>query len=87
MNSTRAHRTHGTPCTADGRRGRGLRSFGTLGRSMDRDATVTLALILFAAAALAVGASGWVLWIRDHRLVKAASAAPVPAHHEVTEEE
>jgi hypothetical protein len=54
---------------------------------MDRDATVTLALILFAAAALAVGASGWVLWIRDHRLTKAASTATVPAHHEVQEEE
>jgi hypothetical protein len=54
---------------------------------MDRDATVTLALILFAAAALAVGASGWVLWIRDHRLAKAANVAPDAAHHEITEEE
>jgi hypothetical protein len=54
---------------------------------MDRDATVTLALIMFAAAALAVGASGWVLWIRDHRLAKAVGAGPVAAHHEVTEEE
>jgi len=54
---------------------------------MDRNATVTLALVMFATAALAVGASGWVLWIRDHRLAKAASAAPVAAHHEVAEEE
>ena len=54
---------------------------------MDRDATFLLALILFAAAALAVGASGWVLWTRDHRLAKAASAAIVGAHHGVTEEE
>lgn len=52
-------------------------------RLMDRDATFLLALVLFAAAALAVGASGWVLWARDHRLAKAASAA---AHHEVAEE-
>jgi len=50
---------------------------------MDRDATFLLALILFAAAALAVGASGWVLWARDHRLAKAGSAA---AHPEVAEE-
>jgi hypothetical protein len=54
---------------------------------MDRDATVTLALIMFAAAAFAVGASGWVLWIRDHRLAKATGVAPDAAHHEVTEEE
>jgi hypothetical protein len=50
---------------------------------MDRDATFLLALVLFAVAALAVGASGWVLWARDHRLAKAASAA---AHPEVAEE-
>jgi hypothetical protein len=54
---------------------------------MDRDATVTLALIMFAAAALAVGSSGWVLWTRDHRLAKAASAAAATSHHETTEEE
>ena len=54
---------------------------------MDRDATFLLALILFAAAALAVGASGWVLWIRDHRLAKAASAAAVAPHPGITEEE
>ena len=50
---------------------------------MDRDATFLLALILFAAAALAGGARGWVWWARDHRLAKAASAA---AHREVAEE-
>jgi hypothetical protein len=54
---------------------------------MDRDATVTLALVMFAAAALAVGTSGWVLWIRDHRLAKAGSAPAVTARHEVAEEE
>jgi hypothetical protein len=54
---------------------------------MDRDATVTLALITFAAAALAVGASGWVLWVRDHRLAKTSSATTVAAHHQVPEEE
>jgi hypothetical protein len=53
---------------------------------MDRDATFLFALILFAAAALAVGASGWVLWVRDHRLAKAANTAE-PAQHEVPEEE
>jgi hypothetical protein len=50
---------------------------------MDRDATFLLALTLFAAAALAVGASGWVLWARDHRLAKTARAA---AHPEVAED-
>jgi hypothetical protein len=50
---------------------------------MDRDATFLLALVLFAAAALAVGASGWVLWARDHRLATAASA---PAPRDVAEE-
>jgi len=54
---------------------------------MDRDATFLFALILFAAAALAVGASGWLLWTRDHRLAKAASAAAAPREHEVAEEE
>jgi hypothetical protein len=53
---------------------------------MTRDATFLLALILFAAAALAVGTSGWVLWTRDHRLAKAASAAARAAHTEVVEE-
>ena len=42
---------------------------------MTRDATFLFALISFAAAALVVGASGWVLWTRDHRLAKAASTA------------
>jgi hypothetical protein len=54
---------------------------------MDRDATFLFALILFAAAALAVGTSGWVLWIRDHRLAKAASVVTVASEHEITEEE
>jgi hypothetical protein len=54
---------------------------------MDRDATFLFALILFAAAAFAVGASGWVLWIRDHRLAKAATTAIDAGHHEVTAEE
>jgi hypothetical protein len=54
---------------------------------MDRDATVTLALVMFAAAALIVGTSGWVLWVRDHRLAKAAGAPSGAGHHEVTEEE
>jgi hypothetical protein len=53
---------------------------------MDRDATFLFALILFAAAAFAVGASGWVLWIRDHRLAK-ASAASLEHVHGSREEE
>jgi len=53
---------------------------------MDRDATFFLALVLFAAAAIVVGASGWVLWVRDHRLAKTASAAAAASHHEVSEE-
>jgi len=53
---------------------------------MGRDATFLFALILFAAAALAVGASGWVLWVRDHRLARSANTA-APARHEVPEEE
>jgi hypothetical protein len=52
---------------------------------MTRDATFLLALILFAAAALTVGVSGWILWTRDHRLAKATGAAPA-AHPEVVEE-
>ncbi len=40
---------------------------------MDRDATFLLSLIMLAAAALAVGISGWVLFVRDHR---AASHPP-----------
>jgi hypothetical protein len=54
---------------------------------MDRDTTFLFALILFAAAALAVGASGWVLWIRDHRLAKAANVATDAGHHGVIAEE
>jgi hypothetical protein len=52
---------------------------------MTRDATFLLALILFACAALAVGASGWIHWARDHRLAKATGPAPA-AHPEVVEE-
>ncbi|HTG46625.1 MAG TPA: hypothetical protein VK646_03100 [Actinomycetota bacterium] len=53
---------------------------------MTRDATFLLALILFAAAALAVGVSGWVLWTRDHRLAKATGAPEPAGHPEVVEE-
>ena len=41
---------------------------------MDRDATFLLALITLAAAALVVGVSGWVLFMRDHRAWRAAHA-------------
>lgn len=40
---------------------------------MDRDATFLLSLVMLAAAAIAVGVSGWVLFVRDHR---AASHPP-----------
>ena len=42
---------------------------------MDRDATFLFALGMLVAAALVVGASGWVLYVRDHRLAKAGGAA------------
>ena len=38
---------------------------------MNRDATLLLALIVLAVAALVVGASGWFLFVRDHRAWKA----------------
>jgi hypothetical protein len=44
---------------------------------MDRDATFLLSLILLAAAAIVVGISGWVLFVRDHR-----AASPHPADAE-----
>ena len=48
---------------------------------MDRDATFLLALIMHAAAALVVGASGWVLFVRDHRAWKAVHAPDPGADH------
>lgn len=42
---------------------------------MDLDATLLLALVSFAGAAIAVGVTGWVLFVRDHRAWKAAHAA------------
>ena len=47
---------------------------------MDRTAAVLLSLVLLAAAALVVGASGWVLFVRGHR------AASAPTHHPLAEE-
>lgn len=43
---------------------------------MDRDATFLLALVMLAAAALAVGVSGWVLFVRDHRAWRTGHARP-----------
>jgi hypothetical protein len=59
---------------------------------MSRDATFLLALGMLAAAAFAVGVSGWVLFVRDRRLGTSADAgvstAPDPAgHHEAHGEE
>ncbi len=51
---------------------------------MDRQTTFLLALSMLIAAALVVSASGWVLFVRDHRLHKAlVSDTP---HPEVAEE-
>jgi signal transduction histidine kinase len=44
---------------------------------MDRDATFLLSLVMLAAAALVVGVSGWVLFVRDHR----AATAAATSHH------
>jgi len=48
---------------------------------MDRDATFLLALVMLAVAALVVGASGWVLFVRDHRAWKAAHVLTGDEHH------
>jgi hypothetical protein len=56
---------------------------------MDRDATFLLALISLAAAALAVGVAGWVLFVRDHRAWKTARAGlgvSADQHPPVTED-
>jgi hypothetical protein len=54
---------------------------------MDRDATFLFALVMLAAAALVVSASGWILFARDHRAwrtARAASDATHPERHEDT---
>ncbi len=51
---------------------------------MDRQTTLLLALGMLIAAALAVGVSGWVLFVRDRALVRvrhASSATPEDLHH------
>lgn len=50
---------------------------------MDRDGLFLLSLIALAAAALAVGGAGWLLWVRDHRAWKASHSRA--AHPPVTE--
>jgi hypothetical protein len=53
---------------------------------MDRQTTLLLALGMLIAAALAVGVSGWVLFVRDRALVRIGHAPPATAedshHHE-----
>ncbi|HZD16505.1 MAG TPA: hypothetical protein VE669_00030 [Actinomycetota bacterium] len=49
---------------------------------MDRQATLLLALGLLIAAAAAVSASGWILFVRDRRAERAAART----HHEAVEE-
>jgi hypothetical protein len=52
---------------------------------MDRQTTFLLALGMLIAAALAVGVSGWVLFVRDRALARATHAdthvAADDAHH------
>lgn len=51
---------------------------------MDRQTTFLLALGMLIAAALAVGVSGWVLFVRDRALVRighAPSATTESSHH------
>jgi hypothetical protein len=59
---------------------------GTLSRPMDRQTTFLLALGMLVAASLAVGVSGWVLFLRDRALHKLALASAHDDHHEVAEE-
>ena len=53
---------------------------------MDRQTTLLLALGMLIAAALAVGVSGWVLFLRDKALVRIGHAPSATAedsqHHE-----
>ena len=54
---------------------------------MERETLLLLTLGMFIAAALAVGVCGWMLFVRDRRLVKAGHAtAGDGAHHEAAEE-
>jgi hypothetical protein len=53
---------------------------------MDRDATFLFALVMLAAAALAVSASGWILFARDRRAWKIAHATADATHPERHEE-
>jgi len=51
---------------------------------MDRQTTLLLALGMLIAAALTVGVSGWVLFVRDRALVRighAPSATPEDSQH------
>jgi hypothetical protein len=43
---------------------------------MDRDATFLLSLLMLAVAALAIGVSGWVLFVRDRHAAAAAADHP-----------
>lgn len=47
---------------------------------MDLDATFLLSLATLAAAAIAVGVSGWVLFLRDRRAATAATTGD-DGHH------
>ena len=50
---------------------------------MDRDATFLLSLVTLAVAAIAVGVSGWVLFLRDRRATAAVTAPAADDHRTV----
>jgi len=54
---------------------------------MDRETLLLVAIVMLAAAALAVGTSGWVLLVRDRRLRHSLAAAEGPASHPGVPEE
>jgi hypothetical protein len=55
-----------------------------VGVPMDRDSLLLLALGSLVVAALTVGASGWILVLRERRL---ATGSPAGRHHGAPEEE
>jgi hypothetical protein len=46
---------------------------------MNRDATLLLALVLLAVAAVVVGVSGWILFVRDRRAHTQRTAKSEPS--------
>jgi len=50
---------------------------------MDRETLLLVAIVMLSVAAFAVGASGWILLVRDRRIRRATAPA---SHHEAVEE-